>query len=69
MVATQMYISGILLHRYCMDILLEELRDRNGNMDRIDQMNIPIPMGMMIYESKDEIDKDKNLKTKEASSK
>lgn len=27
MVATQMYISGILLHRYCMDILKDELKD------------------------------------------
>ena len=27
MVATQMYISGILLHRYCMDILREGLRE------------------------------------------
>lgn len=61
MVATQMYISGILLHRYCMEILSEELKDIEGNVDLIDQKNIPIPMGMMIYQSKDEVDNDKNL--------
>ena len=47
--ATQMYISGVLLHRFCMDILRDEIKDIEGNVDQFTQSNIPIPMGAMIY--------------------
>lgn len=30
-------------------------------MDKLNLQCVPVPMGMMIYESKDEVDNDKNL--------
>lgn len=53
--ATQMYISGVLLHRFCMDILRDEIKDIEGNVDQLVQSNIPIPMGTMIYEAKQQL--------------
>lgn len=48
-----MYISGVLLHRFCMDILRDEIKDTDGNADQISQSNVPVPMGAMIYEAKE----------------
>ena len=47
-----MYISGVLLHRFCMDILRDEIKDLNGNIDQFSTSNVPVPMGAMIYEAK-----------------
>ena len=68
MVTTQMYISGILLHRYCMDILSDQMKEIEGNVDKLNQKMIPVPMGMMAYEDKDEFDK-VNLDKKNAEKK
>jgi hypothetical protein len=32
-----------------MDILRDEIKNTEGNIDKINQSNIPIPMGTMIY--------------------
>lgn len=47
--ATEMYFSGILLHRYCMDLIREMMETSEGNAPSIDQNNLPIPKPMLIF--------------------
>lgn len=47
--ATEMYFGGVLLHKYCMDLLKEQLFNSQGNGNQIDPSNLPIPKNTLIF--------------------
>jgi hypothetical protein len=52
-----MYFSGILLHQYCMDLIQEQLGSSDGNGNKIDPTNLPIPKKSMVFNHFGDIEK------------
>ena len=55
--ATEMYFSGVVLHKYCMDLIKQQLYNSQGNGNKTDPLNLPIPKPTLIFNHFGEIEK------------